>query len=303
MDARGARAVEAGAGADRLAESAITRGGGAFAARGWKEGSKIVIEERWANGQIDRLQPLAEELAAIKPAVIVAFPTRPAVAAAKAAPKTPIVMGTGADPVASGLVASLARPGGMITGLSNVVADLTEKHVELLLSIVPKLRRVGFLGDSNVAPGAGIMEAARRSVARSSIEGRFVEAAIPDEIDPAILRLAKEGSQALVVLASPLLVSERRRIVKLAAAHRWPVIAWSSEWAEAGALLSYGGNTSANFRRAAYYVDRILKGTKPGDLPIEQPTIFELVINLKTANALGIAIPQSMLLRADRLIE
>jgi len=274
-----------------------------LAALGWKEGSQIVIEERWADGQYDRLLSLAEDLAAKKPALIVAAPSQSVAAAKKAAPQTPIVHATGSDPVAAGFAASLARPGGMITGLSNVATDIAEKNLELLLAAVPKLKRIGFLTDSGNVNRALIMQAAQRSVARHSVEARIAEVARPEEIEPAISRMAKEQAQALVVMASPMLSSERRRIVNLALAHRWAVIGPQREFAEAGALLSYGADTSANYRRAAYYVDRILKGAKPGDLPMEQPTKLELVVNAKTAKALGLSISPEILLRADKVIE
>lgn len=274
-----------------------------FAALGWKEGSQVVIEERWANGRIERLQPLAEELAAKNPAVIVAAPTQSLAAAAKAAPKTPLVQVGAADPVVTGFAASLARPGGMVTGLSNVVTDVTEKFLELLLAAAPKLRRVGFLADATNFARVKLMEAARRSVAQRGIEARFEEVAKPEEIEPAIARLAKESVQGLVVMPSPLFLTERRRIVKLALERRWPVIASRREYTEEGALLSYGVEFLSHYRRAAYYVDRILKGAKPGDLPIEQPTKLELVINRKTAKALGLNITNELLLRADKVIE
>ena len=223
-------------------------------------------------------------------------------AAAKAAPKIPLVMATGGDLVATGLVKSLARPGGMITGLTNFNQTITEKFLELLLAAAPKVKRVGFLIDSNSLGRAYYKEAVRRSVAQYPVETRLAEVASPEEIEPAISRLAKEGAQALVVTQSPMLRVERQRIVKLALAQRWPVVAGAREFVEAGALLSYSADTLANFRRAAYYVDRILKGTKPADLPIEQPTIFELVINMKTAKALGLTM-QNLLFRADKVIE
>jgi putative ABC transport system substrate-binding protein len=274
-----------------------------LAALGWKEGQQFVIEERWADGRRERLQPLAEELAARKPAVIVAAPNPSVAAAAKAAPTTPIVQATGGDPVLAGLAASLARPGGMITGLSNVVGDVQQKFVELLLVAVPKVRRIGVLIDSTSASRARVMEAARRSAEQHSAEVRFEEAAKPEEIEPAVSRLAKQRVQALIVLASPLFSAERQRIVKLALAHRWPLMSWSREWPEHGALLSYRVDVSANYRRAAYFVDRILKDAKPGDLPFEQPMKLELVINAKTAKVLGLTISQELLLRADRVIE
>jgi putative ABC transport system substrate-binding protein len=274
-----------------------------LATLGWKEGAQYVIEERWANGRVDRLPSLAEELAARKPAIIVAALAVAVPAAAKAAPKTPIVMASGVDPVAQGLVKSLARPGGWITGLTSVSANVAEKHLELLLAAAPKVRRVGVLGDSTSAVRASALEAVRRSVAQYQVEARFAEVASPEEIEPALSRLAKEGAQGLIVTGGPVLRNERRRIVKLALARRWPVVTGQGGWAETGALLSYSADALANYRRVAYYVDRILKGAKPGDLPIEQPTNFELVINMKTAKALGLTIPQPFLMRADKVID
>jgi putative ABC transport system substrate-binding protein len=275
-----------------------------LATLGWKEGAQYVIEERWANARKDRLQPLAEELAARKPAVIVAAVSPAVFAAAKAAPRTPIVIASSGDPVALGLVKSLARPGGMITGVTTLSPTLSEKYLELLLVVQPKLKRIGFLVDSN-APGRALhREAARRSAAQYQVEVRFAEAASPEEIESAISRLAKEGAQALIVMPGPTLRAGRGRIVKFALAQRWPVVAGAGGgWAEAGALLSYSADTLANFRRAAYYVDRILKGAKPADLPIEQPTKFELVLNLKTAKALKLEIPRELAVWADRVIE
>ena len=273
-----------------------------LAALGWKEGSNVVFEERWADGRTDRLPALAGELAAKGPTVIVAAPVSAAAAATKAAPKTPIVLLLG-DPVAAGLVASFARPGGMVTGVANLVTDISEKYLELLLAAAPKLRRISFLVDTTAVNHALFLEAARRSVAQYSMEARYAEVARPEEIESALSRLAKEGVQALVVMPGQAVVVGRRRIVKLALAQRWPVIAGVREFAEAGALLSYSADALANYRRAAYYVDRILKGAKPGDLPIEQPTKFELVINMKTAKALGLTIPPSLLARADEVIQ
>ena len=273
-----------------------------LAALGWKEDSQFVIEDRWANGRRERLQPLAEELAAKKPAVIVAA-AGAGRAAAKAAPTTPVVQAGGADPVAAGLAASLARPGGMVTGVSSIQSEVSEKFLELLLAAAPKLRHIGFLFDATTANVALQRENTRRSVAQHSVTARYAEVARLEEIEPAISRLAKEGAQALVLLPSTMLLVERQRIVKFALAHRWPVIAGQREWADEGALLSYGVDPLSNSRRAAYYVDRILKGAKPGDLPVEQPTKFEFVINMKTAKALGLTIPQSILLRADHVIE
>jgi putative ABC transport system substrate-binding protein len=290
-------------GSRQMDESSFAAFKEGLAALGWKEGPQFVIEERWANGRSERLLALAQELAAKKPAVIVAAPSTAVRPAAQAAPNTPVVQATGTSPVAVGLAASLARPGGMVTGVTNIIAEVSEKHLELLLAAAPKLRRIGFLVDSRGSNRAAYLEMARRAATGHSVEARFAEVDGPEEIEPAISRLAKEGAQALVVFASPALLVERRRIVKLALARRWPVMAWLREWADEGALLTYGIEPSANYRRAAYYVDRILKGATPGELPIEQPTKFELVVNLKTAKTLGLTIPQPFLMRADRVIE
>jgi putative ABC transport system substrate-binding protein len=274
-----------------------------LATLGWKEGTQFVVEERWADGQVGRLQPLAEELAATKPKIIVAFPVLPVRAVAKAAPDTPIVFAATADPVAAGLAKSLAHPGGMITGISNVVQDITPKHLELLIAVLPELRRVGFLADSTNPARGQLREAADRSVAQYKVKEIYEEVARPAEIDAAISRLADGGARALVVIASPVLVSERQRILRLAAARRWPVIGWSREWPVDGALMSYGVNVSDSLRRAAFYIDKILKGASPGDLPVEQPSKIELIINLKTAKALGLDVPLHLQQLADEVIE
>ena len=273
-----------------------------LAALGWKEGSNYVLEERWADGRQERLLSLAQELAARKPAVIVASTMLATISAAKVAGQIPIVMFVGTDPVAAGVVKSLARPGGMVTGVTSLAIDVTEKYVELLLAAAPRLRRIGFLSYSHNPNKTQLLDAARRSVAQHQVEARFAEAGQADEIEPALARLAKEGVQGLVVLTGGLLSTERHRIVKLALAERWPVIGGGG-MATGGGLLSYSADMTANQRRAAYYVDRILKGAKPGDLPIEQPTKFELVINLKTARLLKFEIPRELAVRADRVIE
>jgi putative tryptophan/tyrosine transport system substrate-binding protein len=283
---------------NRRSVSAFKEG---LAALGWEEGSQVVIDERWADGRRDRLPALAGELAAKGPAVIVAGPVSAAAAATAAAPKTPIVISLG-DPVPAGLAASLARPGGMVTGVTNVVTDITQKYLELLLAAAPKSRRVGFLVDTTAVNHALMVDAARRSVSQYSVEARYAEVARPEEIEPALSRLAKERIQALVVMPGQAVALGRQRMVKFTQEQRWPVVA-GPEFAETGVLLSYGADILANYRRAAYYVDRILKGAKPGELPIEQPTKFELVINLKTAKAIGLTIPQTLLLRADQVIE
>jgi len=274
-----------------------------LAALGLKEGSHFVIEARWADGRFERLPVLAGELAAKKPAVLVATSAAVAIRLAEAAPNVPIVQASGTNPVQTRLAKSLARPGGMVTGITNLSRELSEKLVEMLVAVAPKVKRVGFLLDGNLRnPDTGI-EPARRSAAQYAVEAHFAQPATAEAIEPAISALAKQGVQALIPIPSSFLASQRPLIIKYAQAQQLPVVGSLRQWAEQGALLSYGTDTSANFRRAAWYVDRILKGTKPGDLPIEQPTRFELVVNMKTAKALGITIPQAMILRADTVIE
>jgi len=270
---------------------------------GWVEGKNLSIEYRYAEGRRDRLPDLAADLVRLKVDVIVASVTTDALAAQKATRAIPIVMVVASDPVAIGLVESLAQPGGMVIGLTNIASELSAKYLELLLAAAPKLMRIGFLVDRHSPGYAAHMGNARSAITHYRVEARFAELAKAEELEPAMARLAKEGAQGLVVLPSTWLAVERARIVKLALAHRWPVIAAGSNFVEEGALLSYATNTAALFCRAAWYVDQILKGAKPGDLPIEQPTKFELVVNMKTAKVLGITIPQTLMLQADKVIE
>ena len=274
----------------------------AMAALGWKLGTQYVLEERFADGHADRLPALAQELATKKPAVIVVFTSVAARAAAATAPTTPIVLASG-DPLSTGLVTSLARPGGMITGLSNVSADLNLKVVELLVETMPKLKRVGFLNDSTSTRHASVGEGLRSAAERLRIEAVIVDVAKPEDIEPAMARLAKEKVQALVLLASVWVGEFHPKIIGLALAQRWPVAGIGSGTTRQGGLFSYGPDRIAMLQRSAFYVDRILKGAKPGDLPIEQPTTFDLVLNLKTAKHLGITIPPSMRIRATEVIE
>jgi putative ABC transport system substrate-binding protein len=273
-----------------------------MAVLGWKVGTQYVIEARYAEGRADRLPALAKEIAEKKPAVIVVSSSAVARAAAAAAPTTPIVMVQG-DPVATGLVTNLARPGGMITGLSNVSFDLNQKLVELLAEAVPKLKRVGFLADSTSASHAAVVNSARRAAEHLRVEAVIESVARPEDIEPAMARLAKDKVQALVLLASVWVGSFHPKIIGLALTQRWPVVSIGSGTPKQGGLFSYGPDQLALMRRAATYVDRILKGAKPGDLPIEQPTTFDLVLNLKTAKLLGIVIPASMMVRATEVIE
>jgi putative ABC transport system substrate-binding protein len=273
-----------------------------LAAMGWRAGSQVVFEERFADGRADRLPGLATELAAKKLSLIVATPVPPAQAAVKAAPKTPILV-IGGDPVAAGLAASHARPGGMVTGLTNLSTEISEKYLELLLAAAPKLRRIGFLLNSSSGGFSQHKENARRSAEQYAVEARFVESARAEDVGAALASLETDGVQGIVVMSSAgAIEAERRRILEFALARRWPSIGGTS-WADAGALLSYSADFSALFRRAAHLADRILKGTKPSDLPIERPTNFELVLNMKTAKALGLAVPQELGVRVNRVIQ
>jgi putative tryptophan/tyrosine transport system substrate-binding protein len=274
----------------------------AMAALGWKLGTTYVLEVRYAEGRAERLPALAQEIAAKSPAVIVAHPSLAASAAAAAAPTTPVVLGNG-DPLAQGLVTSLARPGGMITGLSNVSSESTLKVFELLVEALPKLKRVGVLADSTTRGRDTNVSNARSAAERFRFEAVVVDMARPEDIEPAIARLAQANVQALVVMPSVWFSSYLAAIVGLALAQRWPVAGNLVGVPRQGGLFSFGANTGAMITRTAYYVDRILKGAKPGDLPIEQPTTFDLVLNLKTAKQLGITIPSSMRLRATEVIE
>jgi putative ABC transport system substrate-binding protein len=208
------------------------------------------------------------------------------------------------DPLGSGLVSNLARPGGMITGVSTVSADLSQKMLELLVESMPKLRRVGFLADSTIASNRANVSKVRRAAERLRIDAVIADMARPEDIEPAMARLAKDKVQALVILPSAWFNSYVPKIMQLALAQRWPVVGTSALTSrKEGGLFSFGPDRNALARRSAFYVDRILNGAKPGDLAIEQPTMFELVLNMKTAKSLGIVIPPSMLTRATEVLE
>ena len=275
-----------------------------MAALDWKEGQQFVIVGRWADGRIETLKALGEELVAKRPNIIVTTSLQATLAAANASQNVPIVQASGASPGTVGLAKSLARPGGMVTGLTNLSEELSSKFLELLLAAAPKLKRVGFLFHRGNIIYAIHMKNARSAVEQYRIEARFADVGKAEEIKPALARLAKEGAEGLVLPPSPgLFDAERQRILTFALARRWPVISPSRLLVEDGALLSYNADGVALTRRAAYYVDRILKGAKPGDIPIEQPTTFELFVNLKTAKALGLTMPPEIMVRATRVIE
>ena len=270
---------------------------------GYVEGQNIAIEYRWADGQYDRLSGLALALVNLKVDVIVA-PTGHAVRAAAKATKTiPIVTPVVVDPVATGLVASLARPGGSTTGLTDMSSDLSGKRLELLKAVVPGVSRIAVLSNPTDA-AAGVKMRAMEDAARASgVRLQPVEVRGRTDLEIAFQAAAKSGAGALIMVEDTLLLSHRARIAKLAEEGRLPALCASREFVDAGGLMSYGPNIEDMFHRAATHVDKILKGARPGDLPIEQPTKFELVVNLKTAKALGLTIPQSVLLRADEVME
>ncbi len=270
---------------------------------GYVDGKNLVIEWRLADGQFDRLPGMAAELVRMKVEIIVTQST-PAVGAAKQATSAiPIVIASSADPVEAGFVASLARPGGNITGLSLSNVELTPKQLEMLIAMVPKLSRVAVL--TNRDDGAHVVTLKNLVAAAQKIGVRVlpVEARTPEEIERAFATMKKEQAQAVFVLISPFFATHRQRIADLAVAHGLPSVVGLREYVTAGALLSYGTNIGDLYRRAATYVDKILKGAKPGELPIEQPTTFSLVINRKTAKTLGLTIPRELLLRADEMID
>ncbi len=273
-----------------------------MAALGWKAGTQYVLEERYAQGRAERLPELAQKIVATKPAVIVVITSAAARAATAAAPATPIVVAIG-DPVSTGLVTNLARPGGMITGLSNVSADLNLKCIELLAQSVPKFKRVGLLADSTLVNRAAIVDGARRAAEQLRLEAVVAEVARPEDIEAAVARLAKDKVQGLVLLASVWVGQFQPEIIGQAMARGFPVMGTASSIPRQGGLFCYGPNSLALIQRSASYVDRILKGAKPGELPIELPTTFELILNMKTARQLGLAIPQAVMARATEVIE
>ena len=272
---------------------------------GYVEGRNVVIEYRSAEGKLERLPALAAELVALKVDVIVTGGGTPTALAAKQATKTlPIVFTSATDPVTDELVASLARPGGNLTGLSNLAPEFVGKCLEQIKETVPQVSLVAVLWQPGSAGGhTDMLKAAERAARPLGVRLQIVEARGPADFDRAFSDMTRARAGALAVLGSAIFNSERRRLVDLAARNRLPTVYTSRDFVDAGGLMTYGPSLADSFRRAAAYVDKILKGTKPGDLPVEQPTKFELMINLRTARALGLTIPPSLLLRADQVIE
>jgi putative ABC transport system substrate-binding protein len=269
---------------------------------GWIEGRTVAINYRWAEGRAERAAEIAGEFAQLKVNVIVTYGTPTALAAKQATSVIPIVFAAAGDPVGTGLVASLARPGGNVTGLSNQQTDLAAKRLELLREIIPAVRRLAILANVDSPNSIVVMREVQAAA------GTFGLEVIPFEIRPgediaAGFEAIKQRAEALYVVSTPLIFTNRTRIHTLAMSTRLPTIYDYGEFVEAGGLISYGHNMPSQFRRAADYVDKILRGAKPADLPVEQPTKFDLVINLTTAKALGLKIPEAVLLRADEVIE
>jgi len=270
---------------------------------GYVEGQNLSIESRWAEGKYERLPGLAAELVRLKVDVIVTY-APPAIQAAKEATATiPIVMGGVIDPVATGFVASLARPGGNITGLSLMAPELVGKQLEILKEVVPKVTRVAVLGNPANAGTTPQLRHAQDAARTLRLQLQPLQARGANEIDSAFAAMTEKGAGAVVVLVDAMFVDQRTRIADLATRRHLPSVYGLIDFAEAGGLMFYGANDADRFRRAAYLVDKILKGAKPADLPIEQPTKFDLVINLKPAKALGLTIPQSLLQRAYEVIQ
>jgi putative ABC transport system substrate-binding protein len=270
---------------------------------GYIEGKNLVIEWRSAEGNNERLPGLATELVNLKVDVIVAANTPATSAAQKATTTIPIVMGSISDPVGSGFVKSLSHPGGNITGLSNLSRELGPKQLEILLSMVPKLSRLAVLVNPDNSATISTLKSVQAAAQKTGVKVLSVEARTPQEVENAFSTATKERAGAVIVVGDAFFNQQRRQIAELAAKHRLPSIFGVRESVEAGGLMSYGQNRADLYGRAATYVDKIFKGAKPGDLPVEQPTKFEMVINGKTAKALGLTIPQSLLISADKVLE
>jgi putative ABC transport system substrate-binding protein len=269
---------------------------------GYVEGRDVVIEWRFANGDYARIPELVADLVQRKVDVIVVDSTVAAQAAKRATSTIPIVMASIADPVGSGLVASLAQPGGNVTGLSIMATDLTAKRLQLLKEAMPRVARVAVLWNPDTSFHTKAIEDLRAVAPALAIELSFVSARTLEEFGPAFSSIGRAHAQALYVIDDPVFFNHRMMLFKLASKARLPTMYGLRPFVDAGGLMSYGTNPGDLFRRSAGYINKILKGAKPGDLPIEQPTKFEFVVNLKAAKALGITIPQSILVRADEVI-
>lgn len=269
---------------------------------GYVEGRNLVIESRWAEGKYERLPDLAAELVRLKVDVLVTYSTPGTRAAKQATTTIPIVMATVGEAVATGLVPSLARPGGNITGVSFFGAEINAKRLELLKEALPRIRRVAVLFNPDNVAAKRELQVIGVTAGALKVELEQFAARSPGEFESAFAAMTRRRVEAVVINEDPMIVANARSLASLAARHRIASIGFS-ELAEDGGLMAYAANFPAMWRRSAYFVDRILKGADPGTLPIEQPTKFDLVINVRAAHALGVKIPQSLLLRADRVID
>jgi len=270
---------------------------------GYMEGQNIGIESRWAEGKYDRYPALAADLVSLKVDVIVAVSGAATQAAQQATRTIPIVMSLVNDPVGSGLIPSLARPGGNVTGTTMMGPDLVGKQLQVLKEMVPEVSRVALIRNPTNPAGAQMLREAEAAARALGVRLQTLEARIPPEIDSAFAAMIRERAGALLILGDALFTNQRKQIAELAMKTRLPTMSFVSEYAEVGGLMVYGTNFLDLERRTATYVAKILKGAKPADLPVEQPTKLELVINLTAAKAIGLTIPQSLLLRADQVIQ
>jgi len=269
---------------------------------GYVEGQNVIFESRWGDGQVGRLRSLAAELIDAKVDILVTAGSEAALAAKQVTSSIPIVTATGGDPVELGLAAGLARPGGNVTGVISLIGTLAVKRLELLKQLIPRASRVAFLRDPENRSSELPLRAAESAAKSLGVVVQGFSARGPRELDAAFVAMKRARTDAVILGENTVFIAVRRRIADLAVMHRLPMMFAAKEYAEAGGLISYGTDYPDLFRRAATYVDKIIKGAKPADLPIEQPTKFELIINLKTAKALGLTISPSLLQRADEVI-
>ena len=270
---------------------------------GYQDGKNVRYELRYGDGSAETIEKNARELVAAKVDLIWAPAAASAVAAMKLTKSLPIVFAVVPDPVASGLVRSLPRPGTNASGISNMAAEMGAKRIEILNEAFPKLKRVGVLLNPGDPASAMQLPSLQQGALALGKELMVVEARTPEEFATALDKLAKWRAEALVIAENVVYFAHRKTLLDLAVKHRWPTVVYSKESAEAGGILAYGPDFGDNFRRSAAYVDKVLRGAKPGELPVQQPTKFEFVINLKVARAMGLSIPKTVLLRADRVIE
>jgi len=275
----------------------------ALSAAGWVEGRNLVLHVRYAGEQYGRLPEQATELVKLEVDVLVSLGTPATLAAQRATTAIPIVMESLADAVSTGLVPNLARPGGNLTGVSGFAPELSGKRLELIREVLPRAEKIAVLTNRANPATPPVLRATESAARRMRMKLRVFDLRQPAELGPAFETMQRERADALILVADPLLFAERLTIIQLAARHRVPAVYETRRFTENGGLLSYGPLEQERFQRLAIYVDRVLRGARPGDLPIERPTTFELVVNVKTAAALGLTIPPSLLRRADELIQ